>query len=87
MGFRFKHVCKAIMDARRGIATSEPARQAHHLNGLLPPIQGSLDTEIERAKAALELRSSKLDKYQACCSVFRFSPPFLLLHMHTLAGI
>ena len=40
-------------------------RQAKHLSGLLPPAQADLHVEIERAKAALEMRSTELEKYQA----------------------
>ncbi len=36
------------------------------MTGLLPPAQGDLVIEIDRAKAALEMRCSDLEKYQVC---------------------
>ena len=50
--------------ACRGAATTSQTRQARHMSGLLLPSQGGLDIEVERAKAALQMRSSELDKYQ-----------------------
>ncbi|KAK9848237.1 hypothetical protein WJX84_007118 [Apatococcus fuscideae] len=48
-----------------GVATPLQTRQARHMTGLLPPAQGDLVIEIDRAKAALEMRCSDLEKYQA----------------------
>ena len=71
----------------RGIATSRQTRQAQHLHGLLPPAQGDLDTEIERAKAALELRSSELEKYQVRSILFEASPQHPLSFPITVSSI